>query len=56
MKLEINSTYSEHGEIFQYKLYDGPDGICKYTGETTSLGEVFEQVISHRIKTSFDLF
>lgn len=54
MKLEINSTYSEHGEIFQYKLYDGPDGIDEDKGECTSLGEVFEKVILHRLITSLD--
>lgn len=54
MKLEVLSIPSEHGEIFQYKLYDGPEGIDEFSGEFTSLGEVFEDVIVKRTITALD--
>ena len=56
MKLEINSTYSEHGEIYKWKLYDGPDAHIESQGECTSLGEVFERVIMHQVIHSIDYY
>ena len=56
MKLEINSIYSEHGEIFKWKLYTGADGADEFQGECTSLGEVFEKVIMEETRNSFGYY
>lgn len=48
MKIVIN--YST--EYYQWKLYDGPDGIDEYEGMANSLGCAMEQIIVKRTENA----
>ena len=48
MKLEVRY---EAG-YYQWKLYDGPDGIDYYRGSAKSLGCAMEQIISKRTENA----
>ena len=48
MKIEIvyQSGY------YQWKMYDGPDGIDQFEGVASSLGCAFEQIIVKRVENA----
>lgn len=41
-------------DTYSWWLYDGPDGIDVFSGEESSLGEVFEKIIYHRTINGLD--
>jgi len=45
MKLEIN--YQPSSNTYDWKLWDGPDGIDEYEGNELDLGQCFEQIIMY---------
>ena len=47
MKIEISFSPSER--FYDWKMWDGPDGIDEYQGKNLSLGGVFEQIQTHRV-------
>lgn len=48
-KMEIRITQDISGTgPYQWKLYDGPDGVDWFDGECESLGECFEKIVSSR--------
>ncbi|MFZ9327044.1 MAG: hypothetical protein ACO24H_06300 [Polynucleobacter sp.] len=47
MKIEISFGPSDH--FYNWKMWDGPDGIDEYKGKNLSLGGVFEQIQTHRV-------
>jgi hypothetical protein len=44
MKIEINHT----NHCYEWKLWDGPDGIDYFEGTELDLGQCFEQIILNR--------
>jgi hypothetical protein len=46
MKIEI--TQNPETSMYEYKVYDGPDGIDYKEGLELDLGQVFEQIIIFR--------
>lgn len=53
MQIEIKEYVNDDGShTYVYHMYDGPDGIDDTTGEFSSLGQCFEQIIKDRQLTS----
>jgi len=46
MKLEI--FHNPTNDTYEWKLWDGPDGIDFFEGSELDLGQCFEQIIIHR--------
>ena len=46
--MQIRIDYQPQTETYNWKLYDGPDGIDFYQGNELDLGQCFEQIIIHR--------
>lgn len=52
MKLTVNEIVDSNGnKWYEWKMYDGPDGIDESFGRTKTLGECFEDVIHERTIT-----
>jgi hypothetical protein len=47
--MNIEIWYRVENDHYEWKLYDGPDGIEHYEGQADSLGEAFEAIIARRI-------
>ena len=55
MKLEIVSHFYPDGkEIYEYNLYDGPDGIERVHGYATDLIVTFTKILEWRERISRD--
>lgn len=55
MKLEITDHhYSDGKEVYEYTLYDGPDGIEKVHGYATDLIVAFTKILEWREKIARD--
>jgi hypothetical protein len=50
MRAEI--TQNLQTRMYEYKVYDGPDGIDYKEGLALNLGEVFEQIVIFRTLNS----
>ncbi len=46
MKVEI--SYQPYTNTYDWKLWDGPDGIDYVEGNELDLGQCFEQIVIHR--------
>ena len=46
--MELNVGYKPENDHYEWKLYDGPEGIDHYEGQADSLGEAFEQIVARR--------
>jgi hypothetical protein len=45
----IEIVYSPSVNRYNWKLYDGPDGIDFYHGSESSLGECFVKVVKYQV-------
>jgi len=50
MKVEI--FYKPTDDTYEWKLWDGPDGIDFFEGVELDLGQCFERIIYHRTLNS----
>ena len=50
MKIEI--LYNSSDDTYEWKFWDGPDGIDFFEGVELDLGQCFEQIIYHRTLNS----
>jgi hypothetical protein len=46
MKIEINHNLSSN--TYDWKMWDGPDGIDYFEGNELDLGQCFEQIVIFR--------
>lgn len=46
MKIEI--LHNSKDDTYEWKFYDGPDGIDFFEGIELDLGQCFERIIYHR--------
>lgn len=50
----VEIAYSPGVNRYNWKLYDGPDGIDFYHGSESSLGECFEKIVKYRTYISLE--
>ena len=50
----IDITFSPAGQVYFWKLWDGPDGIDHRMGHAATLGEAFENIVAARTRIALD--
>jgi hypothetical protein len=46
----IDITFSPAGQVYFWKLWDGPDGSDHRMGHAATLGEAFENIVAARTR------
>ena len=52
LKMKIEILQDPLTGCYNWVFYDGPDGIDEFSGFENTLGEVFEKIITYRVKNA----